>query len=213
MKILFTGFDPFGGDKINPSWEAVKLLPDTIGGAQIAKLHLPVGYSTVRPLLHDAIVAEQPDVVVCVGQAGGRATITPEMVAVNIMDASIADNEGVLCTGEPVVSAGPAAYFATLPVKRMVKAMQQAAVPASVSYTAGTYVCNSTMYHLMDMIAAEFPGVRGGFVHIPFLCEQTVGRSASMASLPLETMVKGLTAIAEAVQDEGDAEGASGYTH
>lgn len=214
MKILFTGFDPFGGDKINPSWEAVKRLPDTVGGAQIVRLNLPVAYHRVRELLREAILRESPDAVICVGQAGGRAMITPEQVAINMMDASIADNDGVYRSGEPISEEGPTAYFTRLPVKRMVREMQAAGVPAALSFTAGTFVCNSTMYHLLDLIAAEFPQVRGGFVHIPFLCEQTVDRSPSTPSLPLELMVRGLTVIAETVASpEEDTDTPAGYTH
>lgn len=198
-KILFTGFEPFGGDTVNPSWEAVSMLPDAINGNVIVKYRLPVEYETAAGLLAEAIKKEGPDAVICVGQAGGRAAVTPEMVAINWKDASIPDNAGVCCGGEPICEDGPAAYFATLPVKRMVSYMQEAGVPAAVSYTAGAYVCNNLMYHLLDYLEKEYPGVKGGFIHIPFACSQVSGRTQTTPSLPLELMAKGLEAAAEAV--------------
>lgn len=156
---------------------------------------MPVEYDTVGPLLAQAIEEKQPDAVICVGQAGGRAALTPEIVALNLKDASKADNAGILYGREPICPDGPAAYFATIPVKRIAAAMREAGVPASVSYTAGTYVCNSIMYQLLYLLEHRFPRVKGGFIHIPFCCSQVLERP-SMPSLPLEIMAKGLAAAA-----------------
>lgn len=214
-KILITGFEPFGKDIINPSWEAVQLMPEQTTSAVIAKRRMPVEYDRVAVLLEQAIEKENPDIVLCIGQAGGRAELTPEMVAINIKDARIADNAGVLYSGEAICEDGPAAYFATVPVKRMAAAMKEAGVPASVSYTAGTYVCNNIMYHLMHVLAQRYPHIKGGFIHIPFECGQVLERPAGTASLPLELMAKGLeaavNAAAEAVAEcKGDLAEATG---
>lgn len=194
-KILFTGFEPFGRDVTNPSWEAVSLLPGEVKGAVIAKRRMPVEYDRVAELLEQAIREEKPDAVICVGQAGGRAELTPEMVAINLNDASLADNAGIMHGGEPICEGGPAAYFSTLPVKRIAAAIREAGVPASVSYTAGTYVCNNIMYHLLHMLEQCYPRVIGGFIHVPFECGQVLERSG-VPSLPLLLIAEGLEAAA-----------------
>lgn len=202
MKILFTGFEPFGGEAVNPSWEAVRMLPDTIDGAEIVRLRLPVSYNRVEALLRGAIEKEEPDAVICVGQAGGRAMLTPERVAINLMDSTSPDNDGAAYTDAPICADGPAAYFSTLPLRKMVAAMQNAGVPAAISNTAGTYVCNATMYHLLRMLEREFPGGVGGFVHIPYACAQAAGKPAGTPSLPLETMSRGLFEAARVIARE-----------
>jgi pyroglutamyl-peptidase len=217
-KILFTGFEPFDQDRVNPSWEAVSLLPERIGEVTIVKRRMPVEYDTVALLLLQAIEEEKPDAVLCVGQAGGRAKLTPEMVAINLKDASIPDNAGKSFGGEPICKDGPAAYFATVPVKTIAAAMADAGVPAGVSYTAGTYVCNNIMYHLLHLLEEKYPDVQGGFIHIPYSCEQVLDRPSSTPSLPLERMAKGLEAAALAVGkalEEGSADQkvATGNTH
>ncbi|MDO5423154.1 MAG: pyroglutamyl-peptidase I [Eubacteriales bacterium] len=217
-KILFTGFEPFGQDSVNPSWDAVSLLPDRIGDILIVKRRMPVVYDGVAAPLAAAIEEEKPDAVLCVGQAGGRAVLTPEFVAINLKDAAVPDNAGVSYDGEPIRADGPAAYFATVPVKAIAAAMKEAGVPAAVSYTAGTYVCNSIMYHLLSTLEQHSPQTKGGFIHIPFSCEQVLGRSASTPSLPLPLMAKGLEAAAKAVgeflENGGeDLREATGSTH
>ena len=218
-KILFTGFEPFDGAATNPSWDAVSLLPEEIDGCRISRILLPVEYDSVGSLLDAAIAKEQPDAVICVGQAGGRSAITPEMVAINLKDASIPDNAGISYDGVPILEGAPAAYFATIPVKSIAAAIREAGIPASVSYTAGTYVCNSLMYHLMHLLAQKYPSVIGGFIHIPFDCTQVAASGkTSYPSLPLSTSADGLKAAALAVGkalDEGsqDIREASGYTH
>ena len=209
-KILFTGFEPFDGAATNPSWDAVSLLPEEIDGCRISRILLPVEYDSVGSLLDAAIAKEQPDAVICVGQAGGRSAITPEMVAINA---------GISYDGVPILEGAPAAYFATIPVKSIAAAIREAGIPASVSYTAGTYVCNSLMYHLMHLLAQKYPSVIGGFIHIPFDCTQVAASGkTSYPSLPLSTSAEGLKAAALAVGkalDEGsqDIREASGYTH
>lgn len=215
-KILFTGFEPFGEDTTNPSWEAVKLLPDQAGESVIVKRCMPVEYDRVAKLLRQAVEEEKPDAVICVGQAGGRAVLTPEMVAINLNDASIPDNAGILHGGEPICTEGPAAYFATIPVKAIALGMQRRGVPAAVSYTAGTYVCNNLMYHLLRLLETEYPAVKGGFIHVPYECGQVLGK-ANMPSLPLAVIAKGLEAAAVTAErlelGSGDIAAALGNTH
>ena len=140
MKILITGFEPFGGESINPAYEAVKLLPDTVCGAQIVKLEVPTVFGKAGDILHAAVAEHRPDAVICVGQAGGRAAITPERVAINIMDGRIADNAGFMPVDRTIRTDGENAYFSTLPIKAMVAAIRAEGIPAEVSNTAGTYV-------------------------------------------------------------------------
>lgn len=214
MKILVTGFDPFGGEKINPAIEAVKLLPKRIEAAEIIKLEIPTIFNKSAEVVKQAIIQEQPDYVLNVGQAGGRRALTPERVAININDGSIPDNAGYQPLGEPIQPDGPAAYFTQLPIKAMVAAIRQAGVPASVSNTAGTYVCNHIFYQVQYMRDKEFPNLKAGFIHIPFLPEQAVKNN--QPSMALETIVKGLTAaIAAIVQRDGlgDIQTAEGKTH
>ena len=149
MKILVTGFDPFGGETVNPAYEAVKLLPDSIAGAQIIKLQVPTRFALSSTVLEAAVNEHRPDAVICVGQAGGRSAITPERVAINLADASIPDNAGDQPVDEPIRKDGAPAYFTSLPVKAMVQKMRAAGIPAALSYTAGSFVCNSLMYTLL----------------------------------------------------------------
>ncbi len=216
--ILVTGFEPFGPDSVNPSWEAVSRLPETTEHANIRVRKMPVEYDRVAVLLKQAIEEEKPDAVICVGQAGGRAAVTPELVAINVKDASVPDNAGVSFSGEPVREDGPAAYFATIPVKAVAAAIRSVGVPAAVSYTAGAYVCNNIMYHLLYLLEHEYPGVQGGFIHIPFECGQVLGRSSSTPSLPLSLIREGLKAAVEETaklleSGEGDRKEATGSTH
>ncbi|WP_245578004.1 pyroglutamyl-peptidase I [Alicyclobacillus herbarius] len=194
-RVLVTGFEPFDGDAVNPALEAAKQLhgrrlqvgPRTVS---IQSEPIPTVFHKSIQVLRQAIVRHRPDVVVAVGQAGGRYAITPERVAINVDDARIPDNEGQQPVDEPIVPDGPAAYFSRLPIKRIVQTLREAGIPAAVSNTAGTYVCNHLFYGLMHLLATEFPGVRGGFIHIPFLPEQTVQREAP--SMSLSDIVRGL---------------------
>ena len=211
MKILVTGFDPFGGETVNPAYEAVKLLPDTIGGAQIFKLEIPTVFSLSGPAVEEGIKKYQPDVVLCVGQAGGRASISVEKVAINFVDARIPDNNGEQPFDEPLQADGPAAYFSTLPVKAMVQHVKDAGLPCYLSFTAGTYVCNSIMYNVLYMCEKRYPGIRAGFIHVPYACGQVIDKANTTPSMPLETIAKSLEYAIEAIaidrQDSGESAG------
>ena len=190
-KILITGFDPFAGEIINPAYEAVKLLPDELAGVELVKLEVPTVFQTSIKMLRDAILTVNPDVVVCVGQAGSRFEVTVERIAINQDDARIPDNEGKQPIDEPIFGDGANAYFATLPIKAMVERMQQGGIPAAVSNSAGTFVCNHIMYGLLYLIDKEFPDIRGGFIHVPYATEQVIGKT-NMPSLTLEQIAEGL---------------------
>lgn len=198
MKILVTGFDPFDGDKINPAIEAVKLLPDKIKNAKIIKLEIPTVFNKSAEVVKKAIEKSHPDYVLNVGQAGGRFGLTPERVAININDGRIPDNDGYQPLGEPIQNDGDTAYFTQLPIKAETKAIREAGLPASVSNTAGTYVCNHIMYQVQYMRARQFPNIKAGFIHIPFLPEQVVNRP-NTPSMDLKDIVKGLTAAIGAI--------------
>lgn len=206
MKILVTGFQPFGGESMNPAYEAVKLLPQQIDGASIVKKEIPVVFDKGAEIVRQAIKNEQPNIVICVGQAGGRAGITPEFVGINYADARIPDNAGNSPISQSIKSDGENAYFTTLPVKAMVTAMKAENIPAAVSYSAGTYVCNDVMYQLLYYIKTEFKekNIRGGFIHVPFCEEQVVDKPGTPA-LSLATIAKGLElCIKAAIHNEID---------
>ena len=199
-KILVTGFEPFGGEKINPAWEAVKALPETIGDAQVIKLHVPVEFGVGAQKVIDALEGERPEIVLCVGQAGGRSKITPEFVGINWAHARIPDNAGKQPLSQRIIDGAPDAYFASLPVNAMVAAMNQ----------------------VLHALATRFPETRGTFLHVPFATEQVVEKNAAgekgaageksaagekgtagemfrpMPSMPLEMMTRGLQVALEA---------------
>lgn len=199
MKILITGFDPFGGENVNPAYEAVKLLPDTIAGAEIIKLEVPTRFHRAGAVLEDAMQRHKPDAVICVGQAGGRAAITPEKVAINLMDGRIPDNAGYQPVDAPIREDGETAYFTSLPVKAMVQRMRDSGIPAAVSYTAGTYVCNYLLYTLLYLIDKKYPNVRGGFIHVPYAMEQVINKPLGTPSMDLRQIARGLETAVEAV--------------
>lgn len=199
MRILITGFDPFGGETVNPAYEAVKLLPDTIAGAEIIKKEIPTEFIRAGEVLESAIIECKPDVVICVGQAGGRSAITPEKVAINIMDGRIPDNAGYQPVDVPIQKDGPTAYFSSLPVKAMVQEMKDAGIPAALSYTAGSYVCNYLMYTLLYLIDTKYPNMCGGFVHVPYSMEQVVNKPLGTPSMDLHQIARGLEKAMEAV--------------
>lgn len=187
-KLLITGFDPFGGENINPSWEAVKELPDHIGDWQITKMEIPTVFGAAADQVIAAAEGLQPNAILCIGQAGGRATVTPEVVAINLQEARIPDNLGNQPMNIPVVKGGPAAYFATVPVREMVQAIQTANIPAALSYSAGTFVCNDVLYRLLH----HFDGTatQAGFIHVPYLPQQA---KENQPSLPQDKIVEALT--------------------
>ena len=206
MKILVTGFDPFGGEKINPALETIKRLPDTILGAQIIKLEIPTVVGKSLAKIKEAVEKENPDVVLSIGQAGGRSEITVERVGINIDDCRIPDNEGNQPIDEPVVKGGPAAYFVTVPIKAIVENIKAHNIPASISNTAGTFICNHVCYgvaHLAATRTATGKTMKSGFIHIPFLPEQVIGKPALTPSMSLETIVSGITHALEAIVEHG----------
>ena len=184
-KLLITGFEPFGGESINPSWEAVSRLPDVIGEYELTKVRLPVVFGLAAERALEVAKELSPDVILCIGQAGGRDAITPELVAINLRYAEIPDNSGFQPKDEPVSSIGAAAYFSTLPVRKIAQALADAQIKSHVSYSAGAYVCNDLMYSLL----ARYSGtsVLVGFIHIPYITEQ--GKEPCM---DINEIVKGL---------------------
>ncbi|MFG2136370.1 pyroglutamyl-peptidase I [Streptomyces sp. NPDC048650] len=212
-RVLLTGFEPFDGESTNPSWEAARAVADgPPGGLDVRAVQLPCVYGASLTALHAAIADFRPEIVVCVGQAGGRPDITVERVALNLDDARIPDVAGAEPIDEPIVPGGPAAYFSTLPIKACVAAVRAAGVPASVSNTAGTFVCNHVFYGLAHLIATELPGVRGGFVHVPYAPEQVVDRPEP--SLSVASTARALREIAAtAARVRTDIRVAEGATH
>jgi pyroglutamyl-peptidase len=200
--VLLTGFDPFGGESLNPSWQAVQSLHHKrIAGHKIVAAQLPTVFGASLRELARLLRAHQPTLVICVGQAGGRAAISLERVAINVNDARIPDNAAVQPVDTAVVVNGPAAYFTRLPIKAMLQALQHAGIAAEVSQTAGTFVCNHVFYGLMHELATRrgFKRTRGGFVHVPWLPGQ------GEPSMPTEELVRGLrVAIAAALATTSD---------
>lgn len=190
-QLLITGFDPFGGQSINPAWEAVRRLPERIGVFEVHKLEIPTVFGLAAQKVLEEAERCRPDVIVCIGQAGGRTDVTPERVGINLRDARIGDNAGNQPQEEPIVHGGPDAYFSTLPVKRMAQAIQAAGYPGSVSNSAGTFVCNDVLYSLLHHYARS--DVKVGFIHVPFLPEQ------GAPNLPLEQMAAALEAAIRSI--------------
>ena len=214
--VLLTGFEPFGGEAINPSWEAVRALDGwKHAGAVVHARQMPCVFGAAIESLAEAMDELKPRLVLCIGQAGGRAEVTPERVAINIDDGRIADNAGRQPVDVPVVPEGPAAYFSTLPIKAMVRDLRAAGVPASVSNTAGTFVCNHIFYALMHRLAtqAALAHTRGGFVHVPYLPEQAAPRPG-VASMALAAQVAALrVAIRTALTVHQDVREGAGRLH
>ena len=186
-KLLITGFDPFGGQSVNPSWEAVRLLPERIGAYELTRLEIPTIYGEGAARLLRAAEGLHPDVILSIGQAGGRRGITPEVVGINLREARIPDNSGFQPVNEPIAPDGPAAYFATVPVRAMVAAMTAAGLPCALSYTAGAFVCNDVLYTLLHRCHGT--AVQAGFIHVPFLPEQA---KEGVPSMPLKDIVRAL---------------------
>ena len=214
MKVLITGFDPFGGEPINPAWEAVKRLPDNIDGVEIVKLQIPTVFKKSAKKLFENIDTVKPDVVICVGQAGGRYEFCVERVAINLDDGRIPDNEGYQPVDVKVFEDGENAYFSSLPIKAMVAEIRKADIPASVSNSAGTFVCNHLMYGVLYTIAKKYPSMCGGFMHVPFITSQVVNRPTNTPSLSLDTIVKGIEAACKAIaENTEDIVAIEGHTH
>jgi pyroglutamyl-peptidase len=208
--VLVTGFEPFGGEDVNPSWEICRALPGAIGRARIETLRVPTVFRTSIEAVAEAIERLEPSVVILLGQAGGRPAMSVERVAINVDDARIADNAGRQPVDEAIASGGPPACFATVPVKAMVAAMREAGVPAEVSNTAGTFVCNHLFYGVLHFLAASARPARAGFIHVPWLESQALGR-ADEPAMALATMVRGVEAgIAAALGHAVDVRMAEG---
>ncbi len=184
-RILITGFEPFNNETINPSWEAVSRLPELIGDNSLAKLCLPVVFGEAAETVIAAAEKLQPDVILCIGQAGGRSAVTPELVAINLRNSTIADNSGYMPKDEPIVSGGDCAYFSTLPVRKIAEAVDSSGIRAQVSYSAGAYVCNDLLYSLLNRY--NNTQTRVGFIHIPYCTAQQ-----KEPSMDLETIIKAL---------------------
>ena len=213
MKILITAFDPFGGESVNPALEAVKQMKDEIAGARLIKLVIPTVFGKSAERVHEAMAAEKPDAVLCIGQAGGRFGVTPERVAINIDDARIKDNEGNQPIDLPVRRDGAPAYFTSLPVKAMVRAITDKGLPSSLSNTAGTFVCNHIMYNVLYYIDKEFPDTKGGFIHVPYIHNQVTAKP-NTPSMSITDIVTALEAAVEAiVLNDTDIKAVGGETH
>lgn len=189
-KLLITGFEPFGGEKINPSWEAVSRLPSEINGYSLKKLLIPVVFGKAAENVINMAEAISPDVILCIGQAGGRDVITPELVGINLRHGSIPDNSGYQPNDEPIIQNGETAYFSTIPVRKIAEAISSAGVPSRVSYSAGAYVCNDVLYTLLSRF--HNTETRVGFIHIPYCTEQN-----KMPCMDINDIIKGLTVAVE----------------
>jgi pyroglutamyl-peptidase len=214
LNVLLTGFEPFEKDPLNPSWEVARALDGwQCAGATVRAVQLPCVFGDAITRLDQALLQWQPTLVLCLGLAGGRAALTPERVAINVDDARIADNAGRQPVDMPVVAGGPAAYFSTLPIKAMVRDMLAQGVPAAVSNTAGTFVCNHIFYALMHRLAQAGGTVRGGFMHVPTL-PSLAALHPGMPSMALETQVRGLRqAIQTALAVHEDVRETGGQLH
>ena len=189
-KLLITGFEPFGGEEINPSWEVVRHLSTEIGGYALTKLRIPVVFGEAAEIVMRAAKEISPDVILCIGQAGGRAAITPELVGINLRHASIPDNAGNQPQDVPIDPDGATAYFSLLPVRQIAEAIRASGVPSAVSYSAGVYVCNDVLYTLLSRLQGT--STRVGFIHIPYATEQN-----KQPCMDIGAMIQGLTVAIE----------------
>jgi len=211
--VIVTGFTPFGGERTNPSWEMVKNLPDAIAGFSIQKLLVPTEFDKAIVVTAKSIAALNPAIVLCFGQAGGRTSMGVERVGLNVNDACIADNVGRQLIDEPIRADGPDAYFCSLPIKAMVAAMVKAGVPAEVSNTAGTFVCNHLIYGVLHHIAMTNAATRAGFIHVPYLESQVLDKPDT-ASMSLATMIIGAkAAIMAAIKNKTNLKLSGGALH
>jgi pyroglutamyl-peptidase len=190
---LVTGFDAFAGESLNPSWQICEQIARDLGGVRVETCRVPCEFVRAIEVVAEAIEQHRPSLVICLGQAGGRAALSVERVAINVSDARIADNAGNRPIDEPIAPSGPHAYFATLPIKAMVEAMRAAGVPASISNSAGTFVCNHVMYGVLHHIGARASATRAGFIHVPYSEEQVIDKP-TVPAMSLATMVKGIEA-------------------
>jgi pyroglutamyl-peptidase len=197
--VLVTGFEPFGGEAMNPSWEACARLPAAIAGLRVETCRVPCEFRTAIEVVAKAIERHHPRIVLCLGLAGGIAQLAVERVAINVDDARIPDNAGAAPVDEPIAAGGPPAYFATLPIKAMAGAMRAAGVPARVSNSAGTYVCNHLLYGVLHYLAARGSTARAGFIHLPYDEAQVLDKPG-VPALSIATMARGVEAAIAAAQ-------------
>lgn len=205
-RVLVTGFDPFGGASENPSQTVAMRFHEQVIRHHDFRIEvlghtIPTVFQQSAAVLSALIARLEPDVVVCVGQAGGRSQVTPERIALNLDDARIPDNQGNQPVDAAIVPDGPAGYWSTLPIKRIVHNLRVQGIPAAVSNSAGTFVCNHLFYHLMHLLHTEYTHIRGGFVHVPFLPQQTLDSAAP--SLDLETIVRALAVVIQTSVETG----------
>ena len=193
-RILLTGFEPFGQQQINSSWEAVKALPEEIDDVSIVKLCLPVSFQKARVVIEQAVEDYCPDVVLSVGQCGGRKEINVERVAVNLVDSKKPDNDGFQPSEQQLYSDAPDAYFSNLPARRLVDAIHDVGIPAVISNSAGLYVCNSVFFTAMHLVHRRYPNMRVGFIHVPYLPCQVVDKD-KQHSMSKEIVVQALKAV------------------
>lgn len=206
MKILITGFDAFGNETINPSWETVKKIKKYIGKIEVIKVQIPTIFYKSSNILFQEIKKINPDVVICVGQAGGRYDLTIERVAINIDDAGMPDNDGNQPINQTIYNDGENAYFSNLPIKNILKVLKESKIPISISNTAGTYVCNHLMYSLLYYINKNQLNIKAGFIHIPYILEQIIDKK-NTPYMEKETITRGLEKIIEVVfKDKNDME-------
>ena len=198
--VLVTGFDPFGGESVNPSWDICTRLGDEIAGMRVETVRVPCEFRRSVEVVADAIERHHPLLVLCLGQAGGRTHLGVERVAINVDDARAPDNKGAQPVDELIAANGPPAYFASIPIKAMAAAMRAAGAPTEVSNSAGTYVCNHLMYGVLHYIAASGHRARAGFIHVPYSEEQVLDKR-DVPSMALATMVRGVHAAILAARD------------
>ncbi len=212
--VLLLGFEPFADERINPSADIARCLDgEIIGGLRVVSGILPVTFAHAPLRLAELLDQHQPALVIALGQAGGRSEISLERVAINLIDARIADNAGLQPIDVDVLTSGPGAYFSTLPLKAIHETLKSLNVPSALSLSAGTYVCNQVFYWLAHLIATEHPGVRGGFIHVPWLPEQAIDHSDEPA-LSVEVMVRGIRSVIECcTRTEADLHVIGGTTH
>lgn len=202
MKILMTGFEPFGDEEVNPAWEAVKQLPERMEGAEIFKIEIPTVFETCAAAVEEGIRKYEPDIVISVGQAGGRSSISIEKIAINLSDARIPDNAGDKPEDKRLEEDGDTACFSTLPVKKMIENIREHGIPASISYSAGTYVCNCVMYRTLYLADKKYRGMKCGFIHVPYMEQQAAAKPEGTPSMSLETIVRGLVCAIQAAVKE-----------
>jgi len=195
MKILVTGFEPvYAKYTVNPSWEAVKLLPDTIGGAEIIKAELPCRYDSIEQTMKMLIDRHRPDILLSVGHAGRVNGLEVEWLGVNRDDCSLADNNGIVRKWMPICPDGADAYFTDLPVDTMIAAIRESGIPAYASYTAGQFLCNHALYYGRYLCKTSYPKLKSGFIHVPLCPQQTLSGPATAHTMEIETMARGLEA-------------------